>query len=58
MASVMEMNLNYTLGTQKIEKVNPSKEAIRLCNEMSKKNISANEAVEAIKLKYRIPKGV
>ncbi|WP_317856092.1 hypothetical protein [Chakrabartyella piscis] len=58
MPSIMEMNLNYTLGTQKIEKVNPSKDAIHLCKEMSKKNMSANEAVEAIKMKYRVDKGV
>ncbi len=51
-------NLKYTLSTQAIEKVTPSKDALSLCEKLSAGKVSANSAVEIIKQKYDLTRGV
>ena len=52
MADMRHQNIKYTLSTGAIERIMPSKEAVRLCEELSKGKISADAAVAAIKEKY------
>ena len=52
MADMRQQNIKYTLSTGAIERVTPSKEAVRLCEELSKGKVSADAAVAAIKEKY------
>lgn len=47
-------SLKYTLATLAIEKVTPSRKAIRLCEEITEGRISADNAVEQIKRYYGI----
>ena len=52
MADIRKQNIKYTLSNGVIERVTPSKEAVRLCEELSKGKVSADAAVAAIKEKY------
>ena len=52
MADMRQRSIKYTLSTGAIERVAPSKEAVRLCEELSKGKVSADAAVAAIKEKY------
>jgi hypothetical protein len=54
MTSLSEQNLKYTLSTQAIERIIPSKDAVRLCEHMSQGKLTANMAVELIKKKYGV----
>ena len=47
-----QQSIKYTLSTGAIERVTPSREAVRLCEELTKGKVNANAAVEAIKVKY------
>ena len=57
MTSSTQQNIKYTLSTQAIEEVKPSKDAIRLCEKLSNGELSANAAVDTIKQKYGITRG-
>lgn len=50
-------NLKYTIATQAIDRVTPSKDALSLCKKLSAGKISANDAVDAIKEKYGLTRG-
>ncbi|MGE4277499.1 MAG: hypothetical protein AB7E30_10050 [Lawsonibacter sp.] len=52
MADSMQQNLKYTLDTGAIERVAPSKDAVRLCKNLSKGKVSADAAMATLKLKY------
>lgn len=52
MASLAEQNVKYTISTGAIEKAIPSKDAIKLCERMSKGDLTANAAVDLLKKKY------
>lgn len=57
MIRTAQQNMKYTLSTQAIERVTPSKDAVRLCEKLSDGKISANAAVETIKRKYGLTRG-
>lgn len=44
--------VKYTLSTGAIEGATPSKDAIRLCEEMAQGKITVDEAIAAIEKKY------
>ncbi len=50
-------NLKYTISTQAIERITPSKDALSLCEKLSAGKVSANSAVDAIKEKYGLTRG-
>lgn len=50
-------NLKYTIATQAIDRVTPSKDALSLCEKLSTGKISANDAVDAVKKKYGLIRG-
>lgn len=52
-----QQNMKYTLSTQAIERITPSKDALRLCEKLSDGKLSANAAVDAIKQKYGVTRG-
>lgn len=58
MANIRSQNLKYTLSTQAVERVTPSKDAVRLCERLSEGKVSANAAVDAIKQKYGLARGI
>jgi hypothetical protein len=58
MIRTAQQNIQYTLSTQAIERVTPSKDALRLCEKLSDGKLSANAAVDAIKQKYGLTRGV
>lgn len=47
-------SLKYTLATLAVEKVTPSRKAIRLCEKIAEGHISGDSAVEQIKRSYGI----
>lgn len=49
-----ESNLKYTLATHAAEKMTPSSNAIRLCEQIADGKISADRAVEQIMRDYGI----
>lgn len=49
-----KQSLKYTLATLAVEKVAPSRKAVRLCEEIAEGRISADSAVEQIKRYYGI----
>jgi hypothetical protein len=57
MIRAAQQNMKYTLSTQAIERVTPSKDALRLCEKLSDGKLSANAAVDAIKQKYGVTRG-
>ena len=54
MKKQIKENIEYTLSTFAIEHLVPSKDAIHLCEENAKGNISVEAAIQEIKDKYRI----
>ncbi len=44
--------IEYTLATHAIEKLTPSKEALRLCEQMSNGTMNADTAVSSILERY------
>lgn len=54
MAPVRHDSVKYTLASLAIENLNPSDEAIELCNEMADGKISADDAIAAILKKHGI----
>lgn len=50
--------LQYTLSTQAIERVVPSKEAVRLCEKLSAGKLTANAAIDLIKAQYGLTRGI
>ncbi len=52
-----QQDMKYTLSTQAIERVTPSKDALRLCEKISDGKLSANAAVDAIKQKHGVTRG-
>lgn len=54
MVNLSERNLKYTLSTQAIERISPSKHAVRLCEHMAEGKLTANTAVNLIKKKYGV----
>ena len=46
--------LNYTLATHAAERMKPSQEALRLCEEIAEGYISGDQAVEQLLLRYGI----
>lgn len=54
MTNWAEQNIQYTLSTQAVEHIIPSKEALLLCEKLSEGKINANAAVDTIKLKYGV----
>jgi hypothetical protein len=47
-------SVQYSLATHAIEKMKPSREAVRLCAQVAAGSISANQAVEKIKRSYGV----
>lgn len=47
-----KQNIEYTLATHAIEKLTPSKEALRLCEQMENGEISADTAVAVLLERY------
>lgn len=47
-----KQKIEYTLATHAIEKLTPSKEAIRLCEQVSGGSIKADAAVASILKRY------
>lgn len=52
-----QTRIEYTLNTQAIEGVIPSKDALSLCERLSSGKESADSAIEAIKRKYGLRMG-
>lgn len=46
--------VEYTLATHAVERMMPSRNAVRLCKQVASGRISADHAVEQIKLKYGV----
>ncbi len=44
--------IRYTVGTHAAEKMTPSRKALRLCEKIADGHITADHAVEKIKLNY------
>lgn len=57
MIRTAQQNMKYTLSTQAIERITPSKDALRLCEKLSDGKLSANAAVDTIKQKYGLTRG-
>lgn len=45
-------HLKYTLGTLAVERLTPSRHAVRLCTELSDGKISVDQALRLVKEKY------
>ena len=45
-------HLKYTLGTLAVERLTPSKHAVRLCAKLSEGKISVDQALRSVKEKY------
>lgn len=48
MTKKSKRQLEYTIATHAVERLSPSREAIRLCEQVSDGEISADSAVEAL----------
>lgn len=57
MPRTAQQKIKYTLSTQAIERITPSKDALRLCEQLSEGKLSANAAVDTIKQKYGLTRG-
>lgn len=44
--------IDYAVSTHTIERLYPSREAVRLCGQMASGKISANDAVSAVLKRY------
>ncbi len=51
---MLTARIKNVLATQAIEKIVPSKDAIKMCEKISKHKISGNDAIAEIKKKYGI----
>ncbi len=51
-----QQQINYTLATHAIEKLTPSKNALRLCEQMTDGRMNADAAVTAILRQYGLKK--
>lgn len=47
-------NIDYTLSTFSVEGLKPSREAIKLCEQMGDKKVSLDEAIHAIKVRHGV----
>ena len=47
-------SVKYTLATHAAEKLTPSREAVRLCEQIAEGHISGDKAVEQLKRSYGI----
>lgn len=57
MAARNRQDIKFTLSTQAMEGIAPSRQAIRLCKRLSDGTVSADAAVEAIKAKHGLTRG-
>ncbi len=57
MTRTAQQSIKYTLSTQAIERVTPSKDALRLCEKVSEGKLSADVAVNTIKQMYGLTRG-
>ncbi len=52
-----QQQINYTLATHAIEKLTPSKNALRLCEQISDGKMSADTAITEILRQYGLRSG-
>lgn len=54
MTDKAKSNIRYTITTHALEKMTPSKEAVRLCERIAAGQISTDQAVNEIVRNYRL----